>query len=42
MKERVNNKTKQTIFTDLAVKGKMKKFFSFSHFKYFSGSFRFP
>lgn len=27
MKERVSNKTKQTIFTDLAVKGKMKKFF---------------
>ena len=42
MKERVSNKTKQTIFTDLAVKGKMKKFFSFSHFKYFSGSFRYP
>lgn len=27
MKERANNQTKQTIFTDLAVKGKMKKFF---------------
>ena len=39
---KAKNKTKQTIFIDLALKGKIEKFFPLSHFKYFSGSFRYP